>query len=92
MSEAQPALFISYAPDGQHYADKLKSALEAREISVQMAGSRDESPDEARTIEAQINEAQIDECATYVLVMTPEAKDSEAVTAELAIAQKLAKP
>ena len=80
-------VFISYDRDDQTYARKLADDLRTRHIEVwrdNLMGSGD------RWVEA-IEEA-IESSAAVVVVMTPEAKESEWVQREILLAQDLKKP
>ena len=82
-----PFIFISYSHKDTEYANRLADSLEARGIHVWI----DERIDFGARWPQAIEE-NLDRCAAFVVVMTPDSKKSEWVQNELARALRLRMP
>jgi formylglycine-generating enzyme required for sulfatase activity len=87
--DSQPTghVFISYEHEDQAYTRKLRDSLRQRGFEVWMDEHLESGDRWLRTIEQAVRDS-----AAVVVVMTPEAKDSEWVEAEILLAQDEGKP
>jgi formylglycine-generating enzyme required for sulfatase activity len=80
-------IFISYERNDQAYTRKLRDSLRQRGFDVWVDERIDSGDRWLRTIERAVRDS-----AAVVVVMTPEARDSEWVEAEILLAQDEGKP
>lgn len=84
---SMPFIFLSYSHKDGEYANRLADSLEAKGLEVWI----DERIDYGAHWPKVIQE-NLDRCAAFIVVMTPDSFESEWVQAELTRAQRLRKP
>lgn len=82
-----PFIFISYSHKDSEYANRLADSMEAKGLDVWI----DERIDYGARWPQAIQE-NLDKCAAFAVVMTPDSFESEWVQAELTRARRLRKP